>query len=117
MLCFITEDLDGVGNREANKNRTETPPPSYDEALAISSMISQQNNDPLYVNLSPSPPPLILHPIQPIAEGATASVLTTTAAVTTSGQLSSPSSSATAAAAVVVTSESSQRNSDGTMNV
>ena len=116
MLYFITEDLDGVGNREANKNRTETPPPSYDEALAISSMISQQNNDPLYVNLSPSPPPLILHPIQPIAEGATASVLTTTAAaVTTSGQLSSPLSSA--AAAIVVTPESSQRNSDGTMNV
>ena len=116
MLYFITEDLDGVGNREANKNRTETPPPSYDEALAISTMISQQNNDPLYVNLSPSPPPLILHPIQPIAEGATASVLTTTAAaVTTSGQLSSPLSSA--AAAIVVTPESSQRNSDGTMNV
>ena len=116
MLYFITEDLDGVGNREANKNRTETPPPSYDEALAISTMISQQNNDPLYVNLSPSPPPLILHPIQPIAEGATASVLTTTAAaVTTSGQLSSPLSSA--AAAAVVTPESFQRNSDGTMNV
>ena len=116
MLYFITEDLDGVGNREANKNRTETPPPSYDEALAISTMISQQNNDPLYVNLSPSPPPLILHPIQPIAEGATASVLTTTAAaVTTSGQLSSPLSSA--AAAAVATPESFQRNSDGTMNV
>ena len=38
-------DLDDDGS---DKNRTETPPPSYDEALAIS------NNDNLFVNLPPS---------------------------------------------------------------
>ena len=83
-----TDELDVAGNRESNKTRTETPPPSYDEALAISTMISQQNNplDPLYVNLSPSPPPppppilASSHEdtdnIQPMVDGAGALVMT-----------------------------------------
>ena len=54
-------------------------------------MISQQNPDPLYVNLSPSPPPPLATPTSPNnaatpspqlqTDGASAIVLTTTAAV------------------------------------
>ena len=86
----ISDENDGSNGRDPNKTRTETPPPSYDEALAISSMISQQNPDPLYVNLSPSPPPPLATPTSPNAappppqlqtDGASAIVLTTTAAV------------------------------------
>ena len=45
LLPFFT-DLD----EDSDKNRTETPPPSYDEALAISS----NNPDNLFVNLPPA---------------------------------------------------------------
>ena len=88
VFVFNADDLDAAGNRESNKTRTETPPPSYDEALAISTMISQQNplGDPLYVNLSPSPPPpppilASAHDdddenIQPVVDGASALVVT-----------------------------------------
>ena len=60
LLPFFT-DLD----EDSDKNRTETPPPSYDEALAISS----NNPDNLFVNLPPSQdgavalPPLQAPPI------------------------------------------------------
>jgi len=57
----IAPDVDD----DSDKNRTETPPPSYDEALAISS----NNPDNLFVNLPPSQdgavalPPLQAPPI------------------------------------------------------
>lgn len=103
------DDPDAVGNRESNKTRTETPPPSYDEALAISTMISQQNPlDPLYVNLSPSPPPPPIlasshddENIQPVVDGASALVVTTQSAETSAGR---ETARATAAPPVAISS-------------
>ena len=47
-LIFNSEFIAEIDDDGSDKNRTETPPPSYDEALAIS------NNDNLFVNLPPS---------------------------------------------------------------
>lgn len=52
---YFLSDLDD----DSDKNRTETPPPSYDEALAISS----NNPDNLFVNLPPQDGAVALPPL------------------------------------------------------
>ena len=52
---YFLSDLDD----DRDKNRTETPPPSYDEALAISS----NNPDNLFVNLPPQDGAVALPPL------------------------------------------------------
>jgi len=77
-----TDDVDGNNMVDLeDKNRSETPPPSYDEALAINIQAPENplhppdgatSNDNLFVALPPNTPPPPLSPV----EGAT-SLMTT----------------------------------------